>query len=119
MKNSLIAMILLAGCLMPACRGEGSTSQPQITGPAMSVLITERNCLSLEVPVGTQVVWTNKGTQVHVVQSEPADDGSRLIDSGELQMNDSFSFTFLEPGIYDYQCTLDGSMTGRITVRQE
>ena len=85
----------------------------------MSVLITERNCLSLEVPMGTQVVWTNKGTQVHVVQSEPADDGSRVIDSGELQINDSFSFTFLEPGTYNYQCTLDGSMTGRITVRPE
>ena len=117
MKNGLVFMMLLAGYLMTACKGEDSTSESQITGPAMSVLITEMNCPSLEVLVGTQVVWNNKGTQVHVVQSEPAEDGSRVIDSGEIQIGDSFVFAFREPGVYNYQCNIDGSMTGRITVK--
>ena len=117
MRKHFMVVLLLVGFLFTACSRETATSEVPITGPAMSVLITEANCPSLEVLPGTQVVWSNHGTQVHVVQTDPAADGSRAIDSGELKAGDSFAFTFLESGVYNYQCTPDGSMRGRITVR--
>ncbi len=117
MKNSFIIMVLLAGFLMSSCRGGDVPAESQMPAPAMSVLITEINCPSLEILAGTQVAWSNKGTRIHVVQVESAEDGSSVINSGEIQIGGSFAFTFLKPGVYNYQCTPDGSMAGTITVR--
>jgi len=117
MKNKFLGMALLMGLLLSACGGGNLPVEPQVTAPAMSVLITETNCPSMEIQSGTQVAWSNKGTQVHMIHIVSADDGSLLIDSGELPIGGSFTFTFLEPGVYTYQCTPDGTMTGTITVR--
>jgi plastocyanin len=65
------------------------------------------------VPAGTTVTWTHKGNNGHTVT---ALDGS--FDSGLLERGDEFSFTFSEPGIYQYICRqhiLNG-MRGTITV---
>ena len=85
MKNSFIIMVLLAGFLMSSCRG-GCTSKSQMPAPAMSVLITEINCPSLEILAGTQVAWSNKGTRIYVVQVESAEDGSSVIDLGKYKL---------------------------------
>jgi hypothetical protein len=103
--------------ILTACGGGQTPPAAQGTPPALGVLITDINCPSVEVESGMQVAWTNKGGQVYVVQSAPGPDGSRYFDSGELQPGDSFVFTFTGPGIYLYQCTPDGEMTGTVTIK--
>ena len=113
-----ITRFLCMGVIMlvlVACTG-WTSPEPPVNVPAMGMLITETNCPSIEVKSGTQISWTNKGSQVHVVQSEIQADGSRYFDSGELKTGDSFSFIFTIPGIYRYQCLSDGSMTATVNV---
>ncbi len=64
---------------------------------------------NITVPVGTTVVWNNldlPGT-AHTVTSL-----QDLFDSDALS---PFSYTFTEPGVYNYRCTIHG-MRGMVTV---
>jgi plastocyanin len=63
------------------------------------------------VPAGTTVIVQNTDDDQHTWTS--VDD---LFDSGALRPGDTFSFTFDEPGEYDYFCRLHPSMTGTIVV---
>jgi amicyanin len=74
----------------------------------------------LTVKVGDTVTWTNNGDDIHNVVSVA---GTLVaFDSGNMLAGDTFSFTFTEPGIYDYTCTFHSSgdpptgMVGTITV---
>jgi FtsP/CotA-like multicopper oxidase with cupredoxin domain/plastocyanin len=68
----------------------------------------------LEVPVGTKVVWVNRGQNIHTTTSL---DG--LWDSPSVERMGSFSFTFTKPGEYRYMCRehLLQGMVGTITVK--
>ena len=61
--------------------------------------------------VGESVIWTNKDTVPHTVDSR---DGS--ISSGYLMKDQSFQYSFSEPGTHEYYCTLHPWMTGSIKV---
>jgi plastocyanin len=54
---------------------------------------------SITVPVGTTVTWTNIGLELHTVTSDTSGIFNRGIGPGQ-----SFSFTFTEPGTYNYHC---------------
>jgi plastocyanin len=62
------------------------------------------------VKAGTTVVWTNNDDIPHTV-ADPGKFKSKALDTG-----DSYSFTFVTPGSYDYFCSLHPQMTGRIVV---
>lgn len=65
--------------------------------------------------VGDLVEWTNEGEVKHTVT---ADDD--LFDSGELEPEESFAFTFDDPGTYEYRCSLHpDEMRGTVTVETE
>lgn len=64
-----------------------------------------------EVAVGTTVVVTNLDNSPH---TWTALDGS--FDSGALGQDESFEFTFSEPGAFAYQCNFHPSMTGTVVV---
>jgi plastocyanin len=66
---------------------------------------------TIEVPVGTTVTWTNEDVTQHTVVSE-----DKLFGSEILQKGDTFSYTFDEPGTYDYICSLHPSMKGQVVV---
>jgi plastocyanin len=73
--------------------------------------------LSLEIPAGSTILWSNAGAFKH---SATADDGSW--DTGLLDPNGVASITYDKPGVYPYYCTLHGApggvgMAGTITVR--
>ncbi|MCW5878781.1 MAG: cupredoxin family copper-binding protein [Anaerolineales bacterium] len=73
---------------------------------------------SLTVKAGTTVTWRNAEDSPHTVT---ADDGS--FTSGTLSLGDSFSFTFDQPGTYDYYCEFHGGsghtgMSGTIVVEE-
>ena len=66
----------------------------------------------LTVPVGTTVTWTNDDSTMHTVT---AVDGS--FDSGFFDNGDSWSFTFDEPGEYEYYCLPHPWMRAKVIVQ--
>lgn len=67
---------------------------------------------ALEVPAGTNVVWTNTDDVPHTVRS--TDD---LFRSGALDTDDVYEHVFAEPGTYEYYCGVHRHMTGKIVVK--
>jgi plastocyanin len=65
----------------------------------------------LTVPIGTTVVWTNRDETPHMI----ADRGKRFV-SKAMDTDDSYSFTFTQPGDYSYLCTMHPFMTGVVHV---
>jgi plastocyanin len=66
---------------------------------------------TLNVSAGTQVSWTNTGPSNHTVT---ANDGS--FDSGTIQRNATFNFTFAKAGTFAYHCSIHPTMLGTVTV---
>jgi nitrite reductase (NO-forming) len=66
----------------------------------------------LEIAVGDTVTWTNDDTGV--VHTVTAADGS--FDSGLLGPGQSWSYTFTEPGEFEYFCTPHPWMRARVVV---
>ncbi len=65
----------------------------------------------ITVPVGTTVTWINKDPEPHTV----VDKGGKFRSSA-LDTDDSYTFTFTEPGTYTVFCSLHPQMTGKVTV---
>jgi plastocyanin len=65
----------------------------------------------LTVKAGTTVTWINQDDIPHTVTSS-----TRLFKSKALDTDDGFSFTFNEPGAYEYFCSIHPHMTGSIVV---
>jgi amicyanin len=65
----------------------------------------------LTVKVGTTVTWGNEDDIPHTIAS-----AAGLFKSKALDTDDSFSFTFTQPGSYEYFCSLHPHMTGTIVV---
>lgn len=63
----------------------------------------------LTIKVGTTVTWVNHDTAPHTVTGGP-------LNSGIMNHHDSYTFTFTEPGTYDYICAFHPNMTHRIIV---
>lgn len=66
------------------------------------------------VAPGSRVLWVNRDDAPHTVTSTTK---PRSFDSGALDGEESFAFTFQTPGTYDYFCALHPHMTGRIIVK--
>jgi nitrite reductase (NO-forming) len=66
----------------------------------------------LMVPIGTTVTWTNQDPGV--MHTVTAADGS--FDSGFLETGETFSYTFNEPGEFEYYCTPHPWMRARVSV---
>ena len=70
----------------------------------------------LVVSVGTAITWVNRDSASH---TSTAIAGSALPwDSDRLRTGGSFTFTFNEPGTYQYFCTIHPSMKGTVTVNR-
>jgi plastocyanin len=66
----------------------------------------------LTVEVGTTVTWTNDDpNQMHTVT-----DANGAFDSGFLQTGDSWSYTFEEPGEFEYFCQPHPWMRAKVIV---
>jgi Plastocyanin len=66
----------------------------------------------LNVKAGTKVTWINHDDEPHT-----ATDDDKRFNSKTLDTNDQFSFTFTEPGTYNYYCALHPKMRGQIVVK--
>jgi plastocyanin len=68
----------------------------------------------LDVVVGTTVTWQNADDVPHTATSK---DDPQVFDSGALDTDDKFSFTFSKPGKYTYYCKVHPHMTGVVVVK--
>lgn len=63
----------------------------------------------LTIRAGTTVTWINHDNAPHTATGA-------AFNSGTLNHGDTFSFTFTEPGVYDYLCAFHPNMTHTIIV---
>jgi len=66
---------------------------------------------AITVPVGTTVIWTNLDSTPHTVTSI-----SGIFDSGVMDQGENFSYTFHDPGTYDYYCLIHPYMKAKVIV---
>jgi len=66
---------------------------------------------TLAAEVGTPILWTNKDDIPHTVVDTKGRFKSKVLDT-----DDKWSYTFTEPGTYDYFCSIHPHMTGRVVV---
>jgi len=64
----------------------------------------------LIVTTGATVTWTNNDAVAHQIKSA-------AFNSELLSADQSFSFAFATPGIFEYSCSIHPSMTGKIIVK--
>lgn len=69
--------------------------------------------VTLTVPLGTTVKWVNRDDIPHTVVSED----KRTFKSKALDTDDSFSYTFTQPGTYTYFCSIHPKMTAKVVVQ--
>lgn len=106
MKTKLALGALLLLCVLNL----SISGQPQTT-KSVNIQGFDFQPQTLSVTAGTTVVWTNQDAASHTVTSK-----GNAFDSGSLGNGESFSFTFNEPGTFDYLCRFHRDMTGRINV---
>jgi plastocyanin len=68
--------------------------------------------MELTISAGTSVIWINKDDVPHTVVSVDRKFKSRALDTDE-----KFSFTFPDPGAYEYFCSVHPKMVGKIIVK--
>lgn len=138
--HSPLAMVVLTVLVLPALAGcagnetaaSGGTGADDDNGHAADAVHIDVEDLKFQpetrtVEAGTTVTWENHDSVMHT--ATPTDeDAWGTSGSGEMQEGASWSFTFTEPGTYDYYCephayqddegTWKG-MTGTIVVEAE
>jgi plastocyanin len=136
---SLLGLVLVAGSLA-ACGGDDDSAGADAglsaaagssdetvpddvvvidTDPAeVTALDNSFRPENIEVPAGTEVVWTNKGRNEHNVLHVDGDDWG--VEVEDFTPGASYSHTFDEAGVYRYYCsihgTTDAGMIGTIVV---
>ncbi len=64
--------------------------------------------------VDEPVIWLNEDSAFHSVTSGSYNEPTDMFDSGHMDPYGTFSYTFEEPGMYPYFCTLHPWMAGNI-----
>lgn len=88
----------------------------QTAGAPGVVQVTIKNFdfqpMAVSVPVGGSVTWTNHDGEPHTVTSIGGAFRSEALDE-----DDSYTFRFTRPGVYQYICTIHPKMRATVTVR--
>jgi len=105
---ALLSLLLASGALRPRSVAAQEKSAPN----AVTIDNFSFGPMQMEIPAGTQVTWINKDDVPHTVVSVDHKFKSRALDTDE-----KFSFTFQEPGTYEYFCSVHPKMTGKIIVK--
>lgn len=81
------------------------------SGPTVPVTIQEKlfNPNIVTITAGTTVVWTNKDKMSHRVVHLPGPGEEELFHSDRIDIGQSFSYTFMKQGRYEYSDPQYGS----------
>jgi amicyanin len=95
----------------PAATSSSTGPAAPVAGNAVTIDNFKFDPATLTVPVGSAVTWTNKDEEPHTIAAK---DGS--FHSPTLDTKGTYSFTFTNPGTYDYICSIHPFMTGTVVV---
>jgi plastocyanin len=107
--SSAIGLVLL----LAACDNQGGSSASAQAPVATSTISVQDNTFepaAAEVAAGETVTWNWEGNSDHNVVGDGFE--------SDAQSDGSFTHEFDQPGTYEYQCTLHGSMQGRVIVTE-
>ena len=124
-----LIMFLVSGCLKEAeDAAEVVEELPKVgvSGVSKSMIrLTEEKTMvpnSLKIRRGEGVKWVNedqKGNHnlvIHSAEIERPTSNDIIVKSGNIAPDDSWSYTFEEPGVYTVKDIYSGTMRGEITV---
>lgn len=106
----VLSLALATGALRP--RSVAAAGQQ----PAANVVNIDNfmfTPMELTITAGATVTWINKDDVPHTVVSVDHKFKSQALDTDE-----KFSFTFSDPGTYEYFCSVHPRMTGKIIVNK-
>ncbi len=109
-KMLFLGILLIIGVIaISGCTSQNSTSAPN----TVEIKYNSFNPNSLTVQAGTTVNWVNLDSTTHRVTSN-----LDVFDSGNLTKDQSYSYTFTQPGSYQYHCTIHPNEVGIIIVTE-
>ena len=106
MNRNFIAFGLLL--VLGVVAVSGCTSQ---TSNTVTIQNSSFSPATLNVPMGTTVMWINKGNTTQDVTSD-----SGVFSSGNLTNGMSYNYTFNQSGSYPYHSSITPSITGTVVV---
>ncbi len=124
MKRALLAgsVLMSAVLVLAACGGSPAATTTTPIQSTVDIDIEDDAFAkpAITMPVGTTVRWTNLDYGAHTVTSDTGlfDSSALSPAEGEL-INASFSYTFTEPGTFNYHCSIHPDMTGVIIVEAQ
>jgi plastocyanin len=72
---------------------------------------------AINISTGTTVEWVNEDAAMHTATSgSPTSGADGVFDSEILNIGDTYQFTFVDVGNYDYYCILHPWMIGTVNV---
>jgi len=108
---------VLLNCLWVAiaagCCAAVATSRPDLTAN-IKIENFSFEPRSITIATGTTVTWTNADDVPHTAREKGE---NPTFDSGALDTDDKYSFTFTKPGTFNYYCKVHPHMTGTIVVK--
>jgi plastocyanin len=112
----LIILGLAAVMLFSSCGDDVNEPDNNETPPANQVWMRNNTFIPavLTVAPGTEVTWVNKDGVLHTTTSSSS---PSLFDSGNLNRDQTFSYTFDSTGSYAYLCRLHAGMVGTVIVQ--
>jgi plastocyanin len=108
---TLVTAFALAQGTMPSLAM--STSDKPLSAATVKIDNFSFGPATITIPAGSTVTWTNNDDVPHVVSS----DDNKMFKSKALDTDDHFSFTFKQPGTYNYYCAIHPKMTAKIVVQ--
>ena len=92
---------------------------PTPTPEAVFSNIVDFTLENLTVSAGTTVMWVNQDRAPHTTTAGTSGNNrTGEWDSGNLRQDETFSFTFDEPGTFPYFCNLHSNMKATVTVEE-
>ncbi|MGD2106433.1 MAG: plastocyanin/azurin family copper-binding protein [Nitrosopumilaceae archaeon] len=121
MKRFLVITILtLSSFMIPAYATDFEVKIPQ--GAHNRLCATFHNCYSpeeIQIQTGDSISWPNEDSEQHTVTSGVPGKNDRYFDSDLYNPGQSWTFTFNEPGVFNYYCAIHPWMVGKVTVTGE
>jgi plastocyanin len=108
------ALVLGIGVFGTGRRGFVTSAQERTSTTDVKIDNFSFGPVTLTVPVGTTVTWTNRDDIPHTIVST---DDPKAFKSKVLDTDEKFSFTFSKAGTYPYFCSIHPKMTGKVIVQ--
>lgn len=103
--------VLTSHAAAASVKPTGEQAKQAVVVP-VEVRLMKFNPATVELNVGDTVEWKNRDLTPHTATAE-----NKSFDSGSIDANASWRYTFAEPGSFPYVCTFHPEMKGTVIVK--